>query len=266
MEILAGEAPTNAHEVAIDATSAEENDIALGSTIKVLFQGPTQEFTVVGTVGYGDGVKDLGGTTSAYFDTDDRAEGARHAGQVRHHRRERRGRACPRPSSPSGCRPWFPEGTEAVTGKTVADENADAIKENFKIVGIIFGAFAGIALFVGSFIIWNTFTMTVTQRSREIALLRAIGARRRQVMSSLLLEALMLGLAGSAIGLGLGLAVAKGLKALMDAVGLGPAVHLAAGRPQHHLGLDAGRHRRHRRRRPGSGPARHQGAADRGAA
>ena len=79
--------------------------------------------------------------------------------------------------------------------------------------------------------------MTVTQRSREIALLRAIGARRRQVMSSLLLEALVLGLAASAIGFGLGVAVAKGLKALMDAVGLGPAVHHAAGRAQHHLGL-----------------------------
>ena len=70
--------PDGPDEVAIDATSAEENDIALGSTIKVLFQGPTQEFTVVGTVGFGD-EKDLGGTTSAYFDTDDRAGGARHA-------------------------------------------------------------------------------------------------------------------------------------------------------------------------------------------
>ena len=61
--------PTTGHEVAIDATSAEEHDIALGSTIKVLFQGPTQEFTVVGTVGFG-GEKNLGGTTSAYFDTE----------------------------------------------------------------------------------------------------------------------------------------------------------------------------------------------------
>ena len=64
--------------------------------------------------------------------------------------------------------------------------------------------FAGIALFVGSFIIWNTFTMIVTQRSREIALLRAIGATRRQVMRSLLLEAVLLGVAASAIGVGLG--------------------------------------------------------------
>src|SRR3954452_1513975 len=69
VELLSGHAPQGSDEVAIDATSAEDHDIALGSDIKVLFQGPTQEFTVVGTVGYGDGVKDLGGTTSAYFDT-----------------------------------------------------------------------------------------------------------------------------------------------------------------------------------------------------
>ncbi len=69
VELLSGQAPTNSHEVAIDATSAEKHDIALGSTIKVLLQGPTREYTVVGTVGYGDGIKDLGGTTSAYFDT-----------------------------------------------------------------------------------------------------------------------------------------------------------------------------------------------------
>ena len=68
VELLSGSAPTGPTEVAIDATSAEEHHIALGSTIKVLFQGPTQKFTVVGTVGFG-GEKNLGGTTSAYFDT-----------------------------------------------------------------------------------------------------------------------------------------------------------------------------------------------------
>ena len=219
VEFLEGEAPTNAHEVAIDGTSAKEHDIAVGSTIKVLFQGPTQEFTVVGTVGYGDGVTDLGGTTSAYFDTATAQQVLGTPGKF-----DSIGVSAESGVSQSELTERLsavvPEGTEAVTGKTVADENAKAVKENFKIVGIIFGAFAGIALFVGSFIIWNTFTMTVTQRSREIALLRAIGARRRQVMNSLLIEALLLGLAGSAIGLGLGLAVAKGLKALMDTVGL----------------------------------------------
>ena len=68
VHLRSGHAPVGPHEVAIDASSAEKHDIALGSHIKVLFRGPTQTFTVVGTVGYG-GEKDLGGTTSAYFDT-----------------------------------------------------------------------------------------------------------------------------------------------------------------------------------------------------
>jgi putative ABC transport system permease protein len=219
VEVLSGRAPENGHEVVIDGTSAKEHDIELGSTIDVLFQGPTREFTVVGTVGYGDGITDLGGTTSAYFDSTTAQEvlgqpGTFNTISVAAEDGVSQAELAERISD------VLPQGAEAVTGKAVAKENADATKENFKMVGIILGAFAGIALFVGSFIIWNTFTMTVTQRSREIALLRAIGARRRQVMSSLLLEATLIGATASAIGVGLGLAVAKGLKVLMDANGL----------------------------------------------
>jgi putative ABC transport system permease protein len=219
VELLAGRAPTNGHEVAIDGTSAKDHHIAVGSKIKVLLQGPTREFTVVGTVGFGNGITDLGGTTSAYFDTTtaqkvlgtpgtfNRIDVSAVDGVSQSQLAERVSKV-------------LPEGSEAVTGKAVSEENAKATKENFKIVGILFGTFAGIALFVGAFIIWNTFTMTVTQRSREIALLRAIGARRRQVMNNLLVEALAIGLAASALGFGLGIAVAKGLKWLMDAIGL----------------------------------------------
>ena len=94
VDLLSGDAPDSPNEVAIDATSAEENDIELGSTIKVLFQGPTQEFTVVGTVGFG-GEKDLGGTTSAYFDTATAQKLLGDARLLRHHQRERRGRREP---------------------------------------------------------------------------------------------------------------------------------------------------------------------------
>jgi putative ABC transport system permease protein len=219
VEVLTGHAPTNRHEVAIDATSAADHDIPLGSTIKVLFQGPTREFTVVGTVGYGDGITDLGGTTSAYFDTAtaqrvlgtpgtfDQIDVAAEDGVSQAELADRIAAV-------------VPDGAEAVTGAAVAKENADATKKNFSIVGILFGIFAGIALFVGSFIIWNTFTMTVSQRQREIALLRAIGARRRQVLGALLTEALALGLLASAIGFALGVGVARGLKWLMDTIGL----------------------------------------------
>ena len=205
--------------MAIDATSAEDHDIALGSRIKVLFLGPTREFTVVGTVGFAD-EKDLGGTTSTYFDTRtaqrvlgapgmyDAIDVSAEEGVSQSALAQRLGDV-------------LPEGSEAVTGSTVAQENADAITDDLKIVNILFSVFAGIALFVGAFIIWNTFTMIVTQRSREIALLRAVGATRRQVLSNLLLEAVVLGAVASAIGIGLGLGVAYGLRVLMDLVGLG---------------------------------------------
>jgi putative ABC transport system permease protein len=215
--LLSGSAPDAPTEVAIDATSADENDVELGSTIKVLFQGPTQEFTVVGTVGFG-GEKDLGGTTSAYFDT---ATAQRVVGEAGYFDTIDVSAAdgVSQAELTERIAAVLPQGAEAVTGATVSKENADAVKADLKMVTVMFMIFAGIALFVGAFIIWNTFTMIVTQRSREIALLRAIGATRRQVLRGLLVEAVVLGVAASAAGLGLGLLVAKGLKTLMDAVG-----------------------------------------------
>ena len=220
---------------------------------------------MVGTVGFG-GEKNLGGTTSAYFDTATAQKVLGTPGSVRRDRRERRGRREPdraRRAPERGAARTAPRPSPA---RPSPRRTPTRSRRTSRSSGILFMIFAGIALFVGSFIIWNTFTMIVTQRSREIALLRAIGATRRQVMRSLLLEAVMLGVAASAIGLGLGLAVAKGLKTLMDAVGFSLPSHVAAARAPHHLGLAAGRHRRHRRRRPGPGSPRHQGAARRGAA
>ena len=193
VELLSGTAPTTGREVAIDATSAEENDIKLGDRIKVLFQGPSQEFTVVGTVGFG-GEKNLGGTTSAYFDTETAQQVLGSPGFY-----DSIGVSADPGVSEAALTQRLsevvPEGTEAVTGATVAQENSDAIEEDLKIVKILFMVFAGVAL------------------------LRAIGATRRQVLRSLLLEALMIGAGASAIGVGLGVLVARGLRLLMDSVG-----------------------------------------------
>ena len=81
--------------------------------------------------------------------------------------------------------------------------------------------FAVIALFVGSFIIYNTFSIIVAQRTRELALLRALGASRRQVLGAVLGEALVVGLISAVLGLGLGILFAVGLKALLGALGFG---------------------------------------------
>ncbi len=171
----------------------------------------------MGTVEFG-GEKDLGGTTSAYFDT---ATAQKVLGSpdtfdainVRAADGITDGALAKRLDA------TLPEGAEAVTGARVSQETSDAINEDMKMVSIMFMIFAGIALFVGSFIIWNTFTMIVTQRSREIALLRAVGATRRQIRKSLLTEALLLGIASSAVGVVLGIGVAKGLNWLMSVLG-----------------------------------------------
>ena len=204
-----------------------------------------------------------------------------HVGVLRHRDRPDGARGRPASSTPSACsaedgvsqaelaerlNAVVPKGTEAVTGHTVAKENADAVKKDLKVVGILFMIFAGIALFVGSFIIWNTFTMIVTQRSREIALLRAIGATRRQVMRSLLVEAFVVGV-GSVGGRHRPRAArGQGAEGADGRGGLQPAEHVAAARAPHHLGLAARRHPGHGRLRAGAGPSCHQGAAGRGAA
>ncbi len=213
IHLLSGREPRGPHEVAIDASSAADHDIALGSDIDVLFRGPTQEFTVVGTVGYGN-EKDLGGTSSAYFDSETAQQVLGTPGlfdeiQVR----AADGVGAETLAQRLGA--VVPGGVEAVTGAQVAQESADALNRQFSFLNIMFLAFAGIALFVGSFIIWNTFTMIVTQRSREIALLRAVGATKRQVMRSLVAEAAMIGVVSSAIGVVLGAGVARGLDVLI---------------------------------------------------
>jgi putative ABC transport system permease protein len=217
VHLLTGRAPLGPHEVAIDATSAEGHDIALGTAIDVLFRGPTQEFTVVGTVGYG-GEKDLGGMSSAYFDaaTAQRVLGAP---DVFDEIQVRAANGVSEKTLAARLDAAVPAGVEAVTGARVAQESSDTMNQQFKFLNIMFLTFAGIALFVGSFIIWNTFTMIVTQRSREIALLRAVGATKRQVRRSLVVEAAMIGVAASAIGVVLGAGVSKGLDALMTVIG-----------------------------------------------
>ena len=115
----------------------------------------------------------------------------------------------------------LPAGTEAITGQQLADEQASDIQEAIGFLSTFLLVFAAVALFVGAFIIFNTFSILVAQRTRELALMRALGASRRQVTRSVLLEALVVGGLASAIGLGAGVGVALGLQALFGAFGAG---------------------------------------------
>ena len=114
----------------------------------------------------------------------------------------------------------MPAGVSVKTGEQAA---ADATAETADAIGSfltpVLLAFAGVSVFVGAFIIFNAFSITVAQRRREFAMLRALGASRRQVLSSVVAEALTLGVLASAIGIGAGLGVAKGINLLFKALG-----------------------------------------------
>jgi putative ABC transport system permease protein len=116
--------------------------------------------------------------------------------------------------------PVLSDGVEAVTGDVAADESASDLMEAISFLTTFLLIFAGISLVVGAFLIVNTFSILVAQRSRELALLRALGASKRQVMWSVQLEAFVLGVLGATIGLGLGVLLAMGIRALFANFGL----------------------------------------------
>src|SRR5690606_14625240 len=100
------------------------------------------------------------------------------------------------------------------TGAELAEANAASLKEGLRFFSYILLGFAGVALFIGVFLIINTFSIIVAQQTRELALIRAIGASRRQVLGSVLFEAIVIGLVASVLGLAAGLGVGASLAAL----------------------------------------------------
>jgi putative ABC transport system permease protein len=218
LTIREGRPPERDAEVAIDAATARKHDFSVGDRVTVLFQGPSEEFTVVGIAGFGE-ADNLGGATLAAFDlqTAQRVLGAEGqfdtievAGQEGISTTVLRQRIAS----------VLPEGVQAVTAQSVADEQANEIQDELGFFNIVLLVFAGIALFVGAFIIFNTFNILVTQRTRELALLRALGATGGQVTRSVMAEALITGVVASALGLALGIAVALGLQALLQGFGI----------------------------------------------
>ena len=113
-----------------------------------------------------------------------------------------------------------PDQVEVLTGAEITAEDQSDIKEGMGFFNTFLLTFALIALFVGSFIIYNSFSILVAQRGRDMALLRAIGASRRQVLGSVLLEAVVVGLIASVVGLAAGIGVASGLKVMLDTMGI----------------------------------------------
>jgi putative ABC transport system permease protein len=213
-----GREPQGPGEVVVDAATARTHAIAVGTKVRILFVGRPDEFTVVGIVGFGD-ADNLGGATLAAFDTAT-AQRVLDKQGVFDAIEARGDEGIPPTRLRDDIQPVLPPHTEAVTTADVGAEQAAQLQDALGFFKTALLVFAGIALFVGAFLIFNTFSIIVAQRTRELGLLRALGASRRQVHGSVLIEATVVGVVMSAVGVLAGVGIAAGLKALLAAFGI----------------------------------------------
>jgi putative ABC transport system permease protein len=216
-QLVEGEPPSSSDDVVMDLGTARKYHFQIGDPVRILLPRSPQTFTITGFLKFGT-ADNLAGATIAAFDLPTAQKlfglvgkldtinvlitpGASKAG-VQH-----------------DIARILPPGVEVVTGETVVNEQTSVINQALSVFSIALVIFALIALFVGGFTIFNTFSITVGQRTRELALLRIVGASRRQVFRSILAEAAIVGLAASLVGLVLGALTARGLEALLSAFG-----------------------------------------------
>ncbi len=216
--LVAGRAPTTADDVVMDKATATKHHFGVGDRVLINLPSRPQAFTISGLVTFGS-ADNLAGVTLAGFDLPTaqalfNARGqydtisvlaARGVDDVKLQRQ---------------IAGLLPAGVEVVSGQTVANELSTTVNHQLSFLSTALLIFALISLLVGGFTIFNTFSITVGQRTRELALLRIVGASRRQVFGSVLGEAALTGLVASVIGLGLGVLAALGLKALLGAFGI----------------------------------------------
>jgi putative ABC transport system permease protein len=213
-----GRAPSGPDEMAIDARTVETAGFVLGDSVDVVFEEGRGTFTLVGVVGFGETDSILGATLAGFDlptaqsvlgregvvdEVDVLAEDGVSATELR----DRIGEV-------------LPEGVEALTGEQVAEDGTAAVEDAMGIFTTVLLVFAGVALLVGSFVIWNTFNVLVAQRRREVALLRAVGASRRQVLTGVLVEAGCIGFVSGVIGILAGVGMAIGIRSLLTLIGI----------------------------------------------
>jgi putative ABC transport system permease protein len=217
LDYVEGEPPASPTEVAINEGTADDEGLKIGDKISLTGRSGREQFTISGLAKFGD-VSSLGGATVSVVTL---PEAQLLAGQPR-----------TVDSIQVAAEPdvlpaelvtrlerTLPDTVEVKTGEQAADDSSESVKNSLSFLNTLLLVFAGIALFVGAFIIFNTFSITVAQRTREFALLRTMGASRGQVLRSVMLEALIVGVTASILGLVVGLGAAKGINALFEALG-----------------------------------------------
>ncbi len=223
--LVAGRGPTNYDEIAVESGTLERAHLQVGDSTRAVIGDEAKEVTITGEVEFGalfgaTAVLVDGATARRVFAPDGTVESLVVTAAPGVSQSELR----------AAVAKALPSNLEAVTGATVQSETETSVQQGLAFFTTFLLVFAGVALFVGSFIIVNTFSMLVGQRARELALLRAIGATRAQVIRTVLGEAVVIGLVGSVLGIAFGLLIAAGAKA---AIGSFLNTDLGSGLPVH---------------------------------
>ncbi|WP_217144236.1 ABC transporter permease [Streptomyces sp. AC627_RSS907] len=216
--LVDGRAPKGEGEILIDSRTAERTGYGVGDTVRMSVEGPVLTPKVTGVFTTDDGNVAAGGSLTL-FDTAtaqklfgkagtyDEIDVTAKAGVTQAALKAQLDRVLPK------------DLVETTTGQELADDQAKMISSQMGSMKQGLLVFAGIALFVGTFIIANTFTMLVAQRTRELALMRAVGASRRQVTRSVLIEAFVVGVVAAVTGLLAGIGIGAGMRSLMGSMG-----------------------------------------------
>ncbi len=218
LTLTSGSFPASPDEIDIDASTASKHNFKVGDEIGVVARGPVERFRIVGTVQIG-GVSSLGGATISVFTLAKAQQLFNKVGKY-----DTISIAAKHGYSPqqvvNQIKPLLGPSAQVKTGQQQAQQATKDTSGFLNIFQDFLLAFGGIALFVGSFVIANTLSITIAQRTRELATLRTLGATRRQVLTSVLVEAFVIGTLASIVGLFFGLLLAKALNSLLVSFGI----------------------------------------------
>lgn len=217
--ITDGRLPVGKNEVVLDKATADNGEFVVGDNVRVVAVRGTREFTLVGIANYGD-ISSPGGATFALFDQPTASEFLLQPGFVDAILVEGDDSVSDEVLAQRINAALSADlKLETLTGAEITAEVQGQIKDVLNIFSTFLIVFSYIALGIGSFVIYNVFSITAAQRLRENALLRAIGASRRQVSRALLVESTAMGIVGSVIGFGIGILLSQLLSALLKATG-----------------------------------------------
>ena len=218
LKLVSGRWPVGSGQIAIDKHTADTKQFAVGDTIGVAADQGTRRFEITGIATYAES-SSIGSATIAIFDVPTAQKLFAKVGKFDGIQVAAKNGVTPE-KLVSEIRPLLPATAKVKTSAAQTAEAIDDVNGSLGIVQKFLLGFAGIALFVGAFVIANTLSITIAQRVREFATLRTIGGSRRQVLRAVMLEAFVVGAIASLVGLFFGLGIAKGLNALFVAIGV----------------------------------------------